>query len=123
MGILLGLQVFNICRVHSPEINTQEKLRKVFVRLLNADDATEILMSDSALQIIINNYMKSRNVRLDFKQTDHSACPNCKSLQYAALQYNQKVKELICKLDDRQPDSGSRPLSESHREETRSFPA
>lgn len=78
----------NVCRVYSPEVNTLEKLRKLLTSLLEPGPDEEVKMSTSTMQRMINEYLDSRKLRISFKQTDHNACPNCKTLQYAVLQFH-----------------------------------
>lgn len=88
-----GAADLNVCRVYSPDVNTQEKLRRLVTKILGEDEAGDVQMSDSTMQRIIGNYLGARDLRIVFKQTDHNACPNCKSLQYAILQFHHKGKE------------------------------
>lgn len=78
-----GARGANVCRVYSPGVNTQDKLRKLSTTLLQSDAASEIQLSNSALQRMINNYLDVRNLRTAFKQMDHNACPNCKTANLA----------------------------------------
>lgn len=93
----------SVCRVYSPEINTQRKLRKVLRASLETDDSIESGISESTLQRMVKDYLTKRNYSaICFTQSDHNACPNCKTLQYAVLQYHhegvclqRKQKELF----------------------------
>lgn len=87
----------NTCRVYSPEINTQEKLRRVLARHLEEDDSADVHLSPSTLQRMIDDYLRSRNCRIKFTQSDHNACPNCKTLKYAILQFSFDIKSLEAK--------------------------
>lgn len=91
-----GSTGLNVCRVYSPEVNTQEKLRKLLTSLLSSDtDAIEdAQISSSTLQRMINSYLESRKLRIVFKQTDRNACPHCKTLQYAVMEYHHEAKKL-----------------------------
>lgn len=88
----------NTCRVYSPEINTQEKLRTVLARQLADDDVLREPLSPSTLQRMIGEYLRAKNCRIAFSQSDHNACPTCKTLQYALLQYNVEKKALNAEL-------------------------
>ena len=83
----------NICRVYSHEINAQEKLRNVLGKFLG-ENGDDIYLSSRTLQRMIDSYLKERNCRIQFTQSDHNACPTCKTLKYSLLQYTQEVKLL-----------------------------
>lgn len=67
-------------RVYSPEINTNEKLRRAVARHLEGDDGVDVPLSSSTLQRMINDFLKIRSSRVKFLQSDHNACPTCKTL-------------------------------------------
>lgn len=52
-----GSAGINVCRVYSPEVNTQEKLRKLLVKMMEVEEAEDVRMSDSTLQMMINAYL------------------------------------------------------------------
>lgn len=89
-----GRSGLNVCRVYSPEVNTKEKLRKVLRTALEEDVEIDKQLSDSTLQRMVNRYLETRKCRIEFSQRDHNACPNCKTLNYAVLQYHYEVKQL-----------------------------
>lgn len=68
-----GSTDINICRVYSPEVNTQEKLRNLLTKRLDDDQAEEVRMSDCTMRRIVSEYLDARNLRIVFKQTDHNA--------------------------------------------------
>lgn len=85
----------NVCRVYSPEINTQEKLRQVLAKQLEDDEIVDEPISSGTLQRMIKEYLTSKQCEISFTQSDHNACPTCKTLQYALLQfcYERKLLE------------------------------
>lgn len=90
----------SVCRVYSPEINTQDKLRKVLRLALDMEDSTEAELSSSTLQRMVKDYLKRRNYStIAFTQSDHNACPNCKTLHYAVLQYHHERMYLQREFD------------------------
>lgn len=66
----------NTCRVYSPEINTQEKLRRVLASHFEEDEGTDVHLSSSTVERIISDYLKERKCRISFLQSDHNAYPN-----------------------------------------------
>lgn len=84
----------NVCRVYSPEINTQEKLRKVLAKNLTDDDVVDHPLSASTLKRMVDEYLESKKCTISFTQSDHNACPICKCLQYAILQFHHEKKIL-----------------------------
>lgn len=88
----------------------------MLVKSVDLDEAAELRMSTSTLQRIINEYLDARNLHIVFKQTDHNACPNCKTLQYAVLQYHQEAKGLA-KMDRMLQEWFPRPFEQSRQEE------
>lgn len=102
------------CRVYSPEINTQDKLRKVFARQLGEEDSAEIPLSASTLQRMLNEYLKARKCRISFSQSDHNTYPTCETLRYAVLQFSFDVKSLAAKRD--RLSQLPRPLTRTNRE-------
>lgn len=48
---------------------------------------------------MINDYLRTRNCEISFTRQDHNACPLCKTLQYALLQYSRKAKCLRVQVD------------------------
>lgn len=89
-----GANGINVCRLYSPEINTKEKLRQVLARALEDDANIDGELSHSTMQRIIDNYVQSRRCAIEFNQSDHNACPNCKTLNYAVLQFHYEFKQL-----------------------------
>lgn len=89
-----GSNGFNICRVYSPEVNTKEKLRRLLAKALEEEDENEEQMSQSTLQRMIEKYLETRKCTIEFNPSDHNACPNCKTLNYAILQFHYAVKVL-----------------------------
>lgn len=87
----------NTCRVYSPEINTQEKLRRVLEKQLDDEDVADEPISSSTLQRMINSYLRERNCNISFTQSDHNTCPICKILHYALLRFNYERKMLESK--------------------------
>lgn len=85
----------NICRVYSPEINTKEKLRKLLAKALDDDGDVDGQLSQSTLQRIADNYLEGRKCAIEFTQSDHNACPNCKTLNYAILPFHFEAKQLV----------------------------
>ena len=79
----------SVCRVYSPELNTQEKLRESLRNALMCDVFGDTDISASSLQRMVNEYLRERNfMSISFAQSDHNACPTCKTLQMAVLQYH-----------------------------------
>lgn len=100
----------SVCRVYSPEINTQEKLRTVLRTALDVDESVDVELSASTLQRMVIDYLKRRNFSsISFSQSDHNACPNCKTLHYAVLQYHHQAALLQRECDTL---SRTRPLLE-----------
>ena len=87
----------NICRVYSPEVNTQEKLRRLISENISKD-IDEVIISPSSLQRMITAYLKSRDCRISFAQSDHNACPMCKGYQYEILRLHYEEKKIAAKL-------------------------
>lgn len=50
---------------------------------------------------MIETYLKSRKCRIVFDQSDHNACPNCKTLKYSVLQFHYEAKELKLAFHER----------------------
>lgn len=65
---------------------------------LDGDEGIDFQLSGSTLQRMINSYLKARNSRVKFLQSDHNACPTCKTLQYVLLQFSYDVKSLESKI-------------------------
>lgn len=112
-----GSAGLNVCRVYSPEINTKDKLRKELAKELGADDTVDEQISESTLQRMIDSYLKAGGCRIVFSQNDHNACPNCKTLKYAVLQYHHQEKQLQ-KLYEKDFDSLPRPFEKTTHEES-----
>lgn len=101
----------SVCRVYSPEINTQEKLRTVLHNALDDDVSVECELSASTLQRMVKDYLKRRNYSaVSFTQSDHNACPNCKTLHYAVLQYHHEA--VIMKREKDELSVRPQPFSE-----------
>lgn len=81
------------CRVYSPEVNTQEKLRVVLANHLEEEGA-DVQLSASTMQRMVKEYLNTRDSRIKFTQSDHNACPSPKTFHYAILQFSFEVKEL-----------------------------
>lgn len=81
------------CHVYSSEINTQEKLRELISRSLGHDLTRDPIQS-TTLQRMIQEYLTKRNARISLSQSDHNACPPCKTMRYALLSFSFEVKEL-----------------------------
>lgn len=89
-----GANGLNVCRVYSPEVNTKEKLRKLLAKALDEDGDVDEQLSQSTLQRMVDTYLKRRKCTIEFTQNDHKACPNCKALNYAVLQFHYEAKQL-----------------------------
>lgn len=101
----------SVCRVYSPEINTQEKLRRVLSKSLSAVDSIDSELSSCTLQRMVSEYLKRRNYSsISFTQSDHNACPNCKTLHYSILQFHHERVYKQREFDDL---AKRRPLLES----------
>ena len=87
----------NICRVYSPEVNTQEKLRKLITRNMKVDFG-EVVISPTSMQRMIKSYLDKRGCRISFSQSDHNACPSCKSYYWEILFLYHEKKQLSEKL-------------------------
>lgn len=85
------------CRVYSPEINTQSKLRELISARIG-EDVTEGPLQPSTLQRMVNDYLTSRGCRLSFTESDHNACPNYQTLQLALLSFDAERKMLDAEL-------------------------
>lgn len=88
----------SVCRVYSSEINTQEKLRNLLSNMLK-EDGEYMELSSSTLQRRINDYLREKNCRLSFSQSDHNACPICKGLNCAILTFYYERKQIYSALD------------------------
>lgn len=95
-----GANGLNVCRVYSPEINTKEKLRTLLAKSLDDDEEVDEQLSESTLQRIVDRYLETRKCTIEFNQSDHNACPNCKTLNYAILQFHYETKQLQQKLSE-----------------------
>lgn len=84
----------NVCRFYSPEIHTQEKLRKLLANQLAEEEVFSEPISSTTLQRMIGEYLQARKCEISFTQSDHNACPTCKTLQYAILQFSYESKVL-----------------------------
>lgn len=95
-----GSSFERVCRVYSLEINTQQKLRNALRQSLHEDESIEPGLSESTLQRMVSDYLnKSNYSTICFTQSDHNACPHCKTLQYAVLQYHHEAVCLQRELD------------------------
>lgn len=110
----------NTCRVYCPEINTQEKLRRVLARHLEEDEDTDVHLSSSTVQRMVNDYLKERKCRISFLQSDHNACPTCKTLQYTLLRLSFEIKRLQAESEHLKLSRDSRPLDLSVQEQLKS---
>lgn len=86
-----------VYRVYSHEINTNEKPINAIGNFIEEDDGVNVQLSSSTLQRMINDYLKAFHSRIKFLQSDHNACPTCKTLQYALLQFSYEIKSLEAK--------------------------
>ena len=88
----------NICRAYSPEINTQEKLRAVLGRHLEAEEFENMHISNRSLQRMKDEHLELQNSSIKLTQSDPNACPLCKTLKDALLQlifeFNSVAREL-----------------------------
>lgn len=89
----------SVCSVYSTEVNTHEKLRKFLTGMLKSDNRGPGRLSSSSLQKRINEYLEAQNLRVSFRQTDHNACPHCKTFKHASFRYQKEYKLLKAKLD------------------------
>ena len=55
-------------------------------KLLEDDDSVDDYLSDT-LQRMLDKYLSDRRCTIAFTQNDHNDCPNCKTMNYAILQY------------------------------------
>lgn len=75
----------------------QEKLRRVLAEQLEDEGVVDHPICPSTLQRMIREYLESRNCEISFTQSDHNACPICKTLSYAILQFRKEKKVLAAK--------------------------
>lgn len=54
------------------------------------------------MQRMIQDYLDARHCRINFSQSDRNACPNCKALTYAILQYSHEAKLASSNLENLQ---------------------
>lgn len=87
-------------RVYDPEINTQEKLRKLLSEQLGTSVTAEYMHS-STLQRMVNDYLNTKGFRLSFTNSDHNACPVCKTLQMTLLSLHSEKKLLEHRISER----------------------
>lgn len=84
----------HVCIVYSPEVNTHEKLKQ-FISSRSKVDRDEILISPASLRRMIASYLHDREcVGISFAQSDHNACPYCKSVHYDILNLSYEQKQL-----------------------------
>lgn len=78
---------------YTPQRSTLRKnSERFFWKVLDADDSVRSELSASTLQRMVKDYLKRRNYNsICFTQSDHNACPNCKTLHYAVLQYHHEA--------------------------------
>lgn len=88
------------CRVYSPEVNTQAKLRDLITESVGHDVRCDAIHSVT-LQRMVNDYLRQRNARISFTQGDHNCCPNCKTLRYAILGFSLETKALQAPAESR----------------------
>lgn len=110
----------NICRVYSPEVNTKEKLRNTLRKALDEDAEIDEELSDSTSQRMVNKYLEARKCRIQFSQSDHNACPNCKTLNYAVLQFHYEAKQVKQRYDS-EFGTLSRPFDEETQRKSESI--
>lgn len=89
-----GAKDLNVCRVYSPEVNTKEKLRELLAKALDDDEDVDGQLSQSTLQRMVDTYLVGRKCTIEFNQSDHNACPKCKTMNYAVLQFHYEAKQL-----------------------------
>ena len=87
----------NTCRVYSPDVNTQEKLRKLIASNMKVD-FRDVVISPTTLQRMVKSYLDKQGCRISFNQADHNACPMCKSYHCEILFLHYEKKQLSDKL-------------------------
>ena len=77
--------------MYSPEIFSQDRLRKVLKAAIRSGYAEEPGIAASTLQRMVDDYLKRRKYsHISFTQSDLNARPNCKTLSYAVLRYHHE---------------------------------
>ena len=79
-------------RPNDPEITTRERLRHALVQRSFISDEDSRLPSASTVDRIVNQYLEERGMRITFAQSDHNACPVCKSHKLELLAIDLEIK-------------------------------